>query len=958
MFIKFDKVLYSKFKHLSVLPRLSCFILLFLYAFGWQYSQAQDSTIERIQAQPTSEVYDLLKDTRGYLWVAHDLGVSRYDGSSFVSFSTPLQNSFAMTDLIEDHKGRIWCHNFTGQIFYIERMKLHLLKEYKYKEEQGFPRIIICGNELVATSIKGLFVYNLLTDQSKYYSIPKGTRSLTKVGNKVICYGSGGWYSYEAGHPIRKLSSGLSFGNHQAVTLQNTSYKDTFYLTVNPMSTYYKLTLEGDVIKVHEARKASAFINTVTVDNDKVWVHTKINSFTTNGKEFIDGLNLSDIILDSNGYTWMSSLKKGVCVQYNTQRINKLVMSSLSKDDYIRKVHTENNYIFLASANGGLYQLDAQASITYLLSIPKSAGIIEQIAAIGSHQFILCASVGMYLYDTKTRQLQQLDPSLNVKEIMVHKGTVYAASGIGIKYSRLDELSSKKLPFNVVPLDSIANRCRSFAFAGDSLLAAYSDGVYVVHKGVNRQLLYKGHPIYASKIKAVSNKVLIGTYNQGLLILENGSLRSITEKDGLISNNIKDIKESAGSIWLLYYDAFQQLNHTLTGIEEATIHLSNLEGINDIGVLNKRLYIAANEGVFSMYIATSPSNSKMATYFDKVLANGEELISGKKLEYFQNHLQFHVSTPFYSPHSKIIYQYRIKNAADSSWQTGAPGQSVFNVVALEPGDYTFEIVAIDRSKKIISLPAIYQFEITPPWQQSWTFRIAAVITVIAISVYFVQDYYKSRLRRQRIDYEKKLAIQAERQRISSEIHDDIGAGLSAIRLLTEITKNKLPESEAQNEVSKIHASISELTQKMREVIWSLNTENDRLENLLFYIQRQAIKLFENSPIQLKISFPRQDIPPIVINGEKRRHIYLSVKEALHNCLKHSEAQICYLTIRIEESALQIIVADNGKGFVPQGKVEIGNGLAGMKRRMQQVKGLFEVQLKEGTQVKFIIPLNG
>jgi signal transduction histidine kinase len=231
------------------------------------------------------------------------------------------------------------------------------------------------------------------------------------------------------------------------------------------------------------------------------------------------------------------------------------------------------------------------------------------------------------------------------------------------------------------------------------------------------------------------------------------------------------------------------------------------------------------------------------------------------------------------------------------------------------------------------------------------------IAIVALGFFIVRYYYKTRLRKQRIEYEKILAVQAERQRISSEIHDDIGAGLSAIRLLTEITKDKLPESDAQREVGKIHASISELSQKMREVIWSLNTDNDHLKNLLYYIQRQANLLFENSSIRLKVFFPTQEIPDVVIKGEKRRHIYLSVKEALHNCLKHSHADTCHLSMRVEDRILQITISDDGKGFAPIDKWQTGNGLTGMRRRMQQINGYFEVQSKEKTEVRFIIPLN-
>ena len=82
--------------------------------------------------------------------------------------------------------------------------------------------------------------------------------------------------------------------------------------------------------------------------------------------------------------------------------------------------------------------------------------------------------------------------------------------------------------------------------------------------------------------------------------------------------------------------------------------------------------------------------------------------------------------------------------------------------------------------------------------------------------------------------EKELAVQLERQRISSEMHDDIGAGLSGVRLLTEITRSKLKDADASTEMDKIYESVGEISAKMKEVIWSLNTENDDLESLIAF----------------------------------------------------------------------------------------------------------------------------
>ncbi|WP_162944499.1 sensor histidine kinase [Flavisolibacter nicotianae] len=938
------------------MPRFFHLFFSFFLACACQLAVAQATAVDVIPHQPSPEAYDLLRDSKGYLWVGHNLGISRYDGSQFINLHNPRQNSLSLSDLMEDKRGRIWCHNFGGQIFYVENLQLHLLTQYKSEEEYGFPRMIICGDELIATSAKGLFVYNTVTDQAKYYSVPKGTSSLTKVGNKIICYSnSWEWYCYEAGKPISKLKTDLYLPNQGSV-LQNVSLNDTFYLTTNKTGHYYKLTLENNAVKLHSANKLSTFINTISVDFGQAWVHTWNFSFTTDGKDSVRGQNLSDLLSDAQGHRWMSSLKAGLCVQYNVPQARLLQSSLLNPKDYIRSMHTENNEVLWGMTSGKLYRFNGHSSLQYVLSVPKQAGAIENIASLGNGQLLIAASIGLYYYDGRKRSLNQVPIETTVKDISENEGKVYIATTAGIKFFPLENLHQTDRPFSWQQVYSDGARCRSIAFTGDSLIAVFNTGTYIIRRNNFQPLLYKHHPIYASRVRNIGGKIVIATFGQGVLVLENGTLRNLTEKEGLASNTVMDIKSNNGTTWLIYTDRFQQLNQAATSVEDYAFPYAKIDGINQFAYLNNCVYVSTTTGVFCMQITKPAAEIGRATYIDRILVNGKENNSGRELHHNENFLQFQVSTPYFSPYSHILYQYRIKNAPDSAWQRGASGQTAFTIAALEPGSYDFEVVATDESRRIVSSPAEYHFEILPPWYQRLVFKIGLGILVAGSAFYLVWLYYRRRLRKQRQEYEKLLVIQAERQRISSEIHDDVGAGLSAVRLLTELTRNKLPDTEARQEVGKIHASLSELSYKMREVIWSLNADNDNLENLLYYLRRQARQLFENSPIDLQITFPAQDIPDIVISGEKRRHIYLAVKEALHNSLKHSEATTCELSIRIEGRFLRITVVDDGKGFVPLKKETASNGLNNMKRRIQEMNGQLEIWSQEKTVVAFRIPL--
>jgi signal transduction histidine kinase len=210
-----------------------------------------------------------------------------------------------------------------------------------------------------------------------------------------------------------------------------------------------------------------------------------------------------------------------------------------------------------------------------------------------------------------------------------------------------------------------------------------------------------------------------------------------------------------------------------------------------------------------------------------------------------------------------------------------------------------------------------------------------------------------RLRRQRQQYEKELAVQYERQRISAEMHDDLGAGLSGVRLLTEIARAKMRDDTGRQEMDAIHQSVGELSSRMREVIWSLNTENDTLLSLVTYIQKQVKAMLEHYPTSVKFDIT-EPLPDLVVHGEARRNIYLCVKEAVHNIMKHARASQVTISIAAGKS-LNVAVADNGIGLTEGVQKAGGYGLKNMQNRMAALQGRLTVQSGNGVTITLEIP---
>lgn len=207
------------------------------------------------------------------------------------------------------------------------------------------------------------------------------------------------------------------------------------------------------------------------------------------------------------------------------------------------------------------------------------------------------------------------------------------------------------------------------------------------------------------------------------------------------------------------------------------------------------------------------------------------------------------------------------------------------------------------------------------------------------------------------EYEKEIAVykaqQEERQRISADMHDELGSGMTAIRLMSEIARNKMKEN-TPVEIEKISRSADDVLNKMNAIIWSMNSSNDTLDNLISYIRAWSLEYFEGTPVQCRINTP-DEIPGKELTGDKRRNVFLAVKESLNNVLKHAQAGSVQIDITAGEE-LVIRISDNGKGIDKDKIRQFGNGLKNIARRMESIGGSFNIENREGTVTTLRLPL--
>jgi signal transduction histidine kinase len=190
----------------------------------------------------------------------------------------------------------------------------------------------------------------------------------------------------------------------------------------------------------------------------------------------------------------------------------------------------------------------------------------------------------------------------------------------------------------------------------------------------------------------------------------------------------------------------------------------------------------------------------------------------------------------------------------------------------------------------------------------------------------------------------------ERSRISKEIHDDLGSSLTSIALLTEVLKKRI-DTNTNPEINKISDTSADMVDKMNEIIWALNTSNDTVNSLVAYIRKFANNFLDDANIELE--FLEADIPQNkALEGTVRRNIYLTVKEAINNIVKHSNAKKVLVNINAAKGLL-INITDDGKGIDENNLNSFGNGLKNMKKRMEDIGGKFSIENNKGTQIKLI-----
>jgi signal transduction histidine kinase/ligand-binding sensor domain-containing protein len=518
-----------------------------------------------------------------------------------------------------------------------------------------------------------------------------------------------------------------------------------------------------------------------------------------------------------------------------------------------------------------------------------------------------------------------------------------------------------------------------FGMLGGGLGRLDKAGLRLLHKsdGLSSDFIQFLHP-------DSDGSLWIGTFGGGLNRLKNSRFSAIGTVQGLSDDTICWVEDDGlGYFWASSHAGImrlskQELNQCADG-QLMTVHclsfgkgdgLPTLEfsgGLQPAGckTADGRLWFASNKGV----VVVDPKDVKLNALAPPVVIE-EVQVDGKAMEGLagqtadrplrippgRHRLEFIYTGLSYTAPEKVRFRYRLEGL-DGEWtEAGGKRSATFDYVP--PGQYAFHVLACNDAGVWNEQGAAVDFVLLPYFWQTWWFRTFLAVLALGLVGAGIWLDTRRRMRRKMEAMERKEAIELERSRIARDIHDELGSHLTRITMLSEPARHEpgvpLPGTK---DVKQIYDIARELTRTMDEIVWAVNPHHDTPEGLVNYLEQFASEFLGAAGIRCRLDLPMQ-LPLWPLTAETRHNLFLALKEALHNTVKHSSATEVRIALTLDDQALVLSVEDNGRGFDLAAADSTANGLENMRRRLEQIGGRCEIVSAPGQGVKigFIVSL--
>jgi signal transduction histidine kinase/ligand-binding sensor domain-containing protein len=485
----------------------------------------------------------------------------------------------------------------------------------------------------------------------------------------------------------------------------------------------------------------------------------------------------------------------------------------------------------------------------------------------------------------------------------------------------------------------------------------------------------------------------IGTYGGGLDRFWNGHFSVIGGNQGLPNNFICDIEQDDdGNFWISSHGGIFRIQKTElnqcadgrtatvrplvygTGDGMPTLECSGGFQPASCRTRDGRLWFPTSKGL----VGIDPGDIKVnqlppPVLIEKMLVDGQP-VSGNnpaggslRISPGRHRFEFRYTGLSFVAPEKVSFKYRLKGLERDWTDAGTKRTIIYSYIP--PGSYGFQVEACNSDGIWNTNGATLAFTVQPFFWQTWWFYLAASLSAAALLSGGALWFARRRMRRKLDRLERQRAIERERTRIARDIHDNLGANLTRISLLSQSAQGELHNPEqAAVQLNRIYDTTRELTRALDEIVWAVNPEHDTLDSLANYLGKFARNYLESLAIRCRLDLPVQ-LPPWPVTAEVRHNLFLAFKEALHNVVKHAAASEVSISLMTDARAFTLRVRDHGRGFVPElllresprepGRSASGNGLRNMHRRLEKIGGRCEIRSApgQGTEVQFIVPVS-
>lgn len=473
--------------------------------------------------------------------------------------------------------------------------------------------------------------------------------------------------------------------------------------------------------------------------------------------------------------------------------------------------------------------------------------------------------------------------------------------------------------------------------------------------------------------------VWIGYSASGIGRLKNGHFAKIGRDEGLKDDSICSMMpDGASSMWIgsdhgIFRASLADL-HDAAEDAEAQVRcigygrdegLPSLQGYYGYApgasrTRDGRILIPTHSGLAIIHperIATNPVAPPVI--IERVELDGHEInftnTEPLVIEPGHRKLQFLFTAPSFIEPEKVQFRCRLEGW-DEDW-IEPDGERSASYSRLPAGNYRFRVKAGNSDALWNETGASFRFKVKPFLWNTWWFRIIMAAALLLGVFTVVRFVAVRRLRAKVIRLERENSVQKERARIAQDIHDDLGARMTQISLLTELTQQALAQPDAANDhVNQIATLSRQGIKSLDEIVWAVNPRNDTLADLLDYAGQYAVDFLRVAGIRCRVDFPETP-PERELSGEVRHGLFLAVKETLNNVVKHAHATEVSLRVTTDDTGLRWEILDNGRGFDTPPDNALADGLRNLQKRLADLGGKCDIASRAdaGTRVQFEIP---